>query len=201
MTAHTPPERRNPEIDWEAIERDYRAGIKTLREIASKHHGTNHVAITRRAKKEGWERDLVARIQAKTDELVTKNAVTESVTKNPVTEAEIVLENAAQAAAIRLGQRKDFARLRTIITGQMTELENSGSEDKPAIDLSERSKIAKQLADTLRIAVDLERREFGMDKVAQADDPLTAMLKRINNAAASAFKPVADDPAYSGMDD
>jgi hypothetical protein len=196
MTAHTPPERQQPEIDWEAIERDYRAGIKTLREIASKHPGTNHVAITRRAKKEGWERDLVARIQAKTDELVTKNAVTESVTKNPVTEAEIVLENAAQAAAIRLGQRKDFARLRTIITRQMTELEESDG-----IDLSERSKIAKQLADTLRIAVDLERREFGMDKVAPTDDPLTAMLKRINSAAASAFKPVADDPAYSGMDD
>jgi hypothetical protein len=72
---------------------------------------------------------------------------------------------------------------------------------RAVISLPERSKVAKQLAETLRIAIDLERREFGMDKIAAADDPLTAMLKRINAASGSAFKPVAVDPAYSGQDD
>jgi hypothetical protein len=144
------------------------------------------------------------------------------------TETEIILENGAQAAAIRIGHRKDIGRLRVIITAQMDELEaSSGPEQarqlrelgdlmreeddsgrdrlndvyRAVISLPERSKVAKQLAETLRIAIDLERREFGMDKLA-TDDPFTAMLKRINSAAAgSAFRPVAVDPAYSGDDE
>lgn len=43
---------------WERIELDYRAGVMSLREIAASHPGTNHVAIARKAKSEGWTRDL-----------------------------------------------------------------------------------------------------------------------------------------------
>ena len=45
-----------PAPDWEKIEADYRAGILSLREIAEAHPGTNHVAIARKAKREGWSR-------------------------------------------------------------------------------------------------------------------------------------------------
>lgn len=44
-------------IDWEAIERDYRAGLKTLRQIADEHSIT-HAAVNKRAKIQGWSRDL-----------------------------------------------------------------------------------------------------------------------------------------------
>jgi len=43
--------------DWERIELDYRAGIKTLRQIADEH-GITHGAVNKRAKRDGWERDL-----------------------------------------------------------------------------------------------------------------------------------------------
>ena len=43
--------------DWERIELDYRAGIKTLRQIADEN-GISHGAINKRAKRDGWERDL-----------------------------------------------------------------------------------------------------------------------------------------------
>lgn len=42
-------------IDWESVEREYRAGIKTLRQIGDEH-GVSHVAITERADKHGWIR-------------------------------------------------------------------------------------------------------------------------------------------------
>jgi len=42
--------------DWERIEVAYRAGVLSLREIAALNPGVNHVAITRRAKKQGWIR-------------------------------------------------------------------------------------------------------------------------------------------------
>ncbi|MGX9080421.1 hypothetical protein ACWTQY_31690, partial [Klebsiella pneumoniae] len=46
-----------PAPDWERIELDYRAGVKSLREIAD-GSGVSHVTISKRAKKEGWVRDL-----------------------------------------------------------------------------------------------------------------------------------------------
>ena len=51
-----------PAIDWEAIERDYRAGILSVREIGAKC-GCTHTAINKRAKRDGWERERAARQQ------------------------------------------------------------------------------------------------------------------------------------------
>lgn len=46
--------------DWEAIERDYRAGVLSLREIAIPN-GITEGAIRKRAKRDGWERASVVR--------------------------------------------------------------------------------------------------------------------------------------------
>lgn len=63
-------------IDWVAIEVDYRAGIKTLREIAGEH-GITHPAITKRAKRHGWER--TERINpAKKDRSVAVSAIAQA---------------------------------------------------------------------------------------------------------------------------
>ena len=53
---------KKPRVDWEAVERDYRAGVLTLREIGERYD-CSHVAITKRAKKEGWVRDLAPKIR------------------------------------------------------------------------------------------------------------------------------------------
>lgn len=50
-------------IDWEKIELDYRAGVKTLRQIADEHD-ISHVSINKRAKRDDWVRDLSAKIKA-----------------------------------------------------------------------------------------------------------------------------------------
>ena len=50
--------------DWERIEADYRAGLLSVREIAASQ-GITHGAINKRAKRDGWERDLSAKIKAK----------------------------------------------------------------------------------------------------------------------------------------
>ncbi|TPG76325.1 hypothetical protein [Pseudomonas arsenicoxydans] len=65
-------------IDWERIELDYRAGLFTLREIAAQHDVT-HGAINKRAKRDGWTRDLAERIRSKADELVSKELVSSLV--------------------------------------------------------------------------------------------------------------------------
>ena len=47
--------RRNGGIDWQAIERDYLAGLLSLRELAEKH-GCSHSTIANFAGRHGWTR-------------------------------------------------------------------------------------------------------------------------------------------------
>ena len=47
--------RRNRAIDWLAIERDYRAGLMSLRALGQKH-GCSHSTIANFASRHGWAR-------------------------------------------------------------------------------------------------------------------------------------------------
>lgn len=49
----TRPERCNREIDWRAVEADYRAGTLSLRQMADKHD-CSHSAIANFAGRHGW---------------------------------------------------------------------------------------------------------------------------------------------------
>jgi len=109
--------------DWERIEVAFRAGVMSLREIASAN-SVSHVAIVKRAKKEGWERDLKAKIQAKADALVNKQAVTAEVNaQKAAVEREVVEANAAQIARIRGEHRSDIGRARALVVSLLSELE------------------------------------------------------------------------------
>lgn len=187
-----------PEVDWEAIEGDFRAGVLSLREIAALHPGTNHVAITRRAKKEGWVRDLNAKIKARADELVTRAAVTADVTEQQkATERQVIEANAERIAQVRGEHRGDIQRLRNLALGLLAELEGQSADpalleelgemlrkpDDKGVDklndlyqkiISTPSRIdsAKKLAETLKAAIGLEREAYGLDdKKTQATSP------------------------------
>lgn len=92
-------------IDWEKIELEYRAGVKSLREIASEQ-GVSDTAIRKRAKRDDWVRDLSAKIKAKADDLVRKEQVRAEVrTANHISEKETIEANANLTAGVRLTQR------------------------------------------------------------------------------------------------
>ena len=55
---------------WETIRAEREAGA-SFPELADKY-GVSHQAIQKRAKRDGWTRDLAERIQAKADELVKR---------------------------------------------------------------------------------------------------------------------------------
>ncbi|WP_289241951.1 hypothetical protein [Delftia sp.] len=184
---------RPPLPDWERIGLDYRAGIKTLRQIADEN-GITHGAINKRAKRDGWEQDLSQKIQAKADALVSRAAVSSQVSADTKVREQAVIDGNAQAVAdVRLGHRKDARRVRQLTNRLMDELEQQTDPatlaklqelaaavvapgEKPGrdrygelleavISLPERSKTLKVLAESLRIVVDMERTAFGMDKV------------------------------------
>jgi len=80
-----------PDIDWERIEADYRAGLLSVREIAAEH-GITHGAINKRAKRDSWTRDLGAKIKAKADALVSKEQVSKEVSTEAKVSERILVE-------------------------------------------------------------------------------------------------------------
>ncbi len=184
--------------DWEAIERAYRAGLLSIREIASTQ-GITHGAINKRAKRDGWERDLKAKIQAKADALVSKRTVsTEVSTKQTDTEREIIEVNAEVIANIRMAHRGDISRGRRLTNKLLDELEaltdeqgtikeliaqlkDADRDDGDAMSdvlalankmgaLPSRTKTMKELAETLKTLVALERQAYDLDTKSGGND-------------------------------
>ncbi|RQZ57432.1 hypothetical protein DF057_28730 [Burkholderia cepacia] len=180
--------------DWERIEAEYRAGVLSLREIAKLHPGVSHVSIKRRADKEGWTRDLAEKIQAKAEDLVTKQAVTSDVTaKRAVTEREVIDANATRIAQVRGEHRADIARARQLAMSLLSEVEAETSgiahlqelgellfnpDDRGRDRLNEiymkvissagRIDSMKRLSETLRHLISLEREAYG---IKEAEKP------------------------------
>ena len=63
--------------DWEAVERDYRTGRFTLRELETQH-GVSYAQISRKAKELGWSKDLREVIKQATDAAVLRETVTQA---------------------------------------------------------------------------------------------------------------------------
>ncbi|WP_435930077.1 hypothetical protein [Dryocola sp. BD613] len=174
--------------DWEAIESAYRAGLMSIREIASQH-GITHSAINKRAKRDGWERDLKAKIKAKADALVSKREVSRTVSTETATSERILIEaNAEVIATVRMEHRGDIRRARTLANSLFDELgaecadvgalEKLGElmlnpDDKGQDRLNEiyrkvismpgRVKSMKDLSDTLKTLIGLERQAYGIE--------------------------------------
>jgi hypothetical protein len=186
-----------PAPDWERIEAEYRAGVLSLREIAQPFK-VSHVAIAKKAKTLGWERDLGAKIQAKAEALVNKRLVTSEVNAaRAVSEREIIEANAERIAQVRGEHRSDINRLRTLglsllgeLEGQSAKLEDLEalgellrSENEAGVDrlndlyhkiISTPGRVdsAKKVAETLKHAIGLEREAYGLDpKKGDGDKP------------------------------
>ncbi|WP_434681347.1 hypothetical protein J3P77_09600 [Pseudomonas sp. R1-18] len=181
--------------DWEAIERAYRAGLLSIREIASTQ-GITHGAINKRAKRDGWERNLKAKIQAKADALVSKRTVSIEVSsKQADTEREIIEVNAEVIANIRMAHRNDISRGRRLTNklldelegltdnrhlfeelGELLRSEDDNGQDKrndlyqKIIDLPGRSKTMKEMAETLKTLISLERQAYDLDSKQGGND-------------------------------
>lgn len=187
-------------VDWELIERHYRAGILSLREIA-KECGVTEGAIRKRAKKDGWARDLTGKIQQRADDLVRKEAVrTPSTQLTPASEKEVVEANAELQYRIRMAHRQDIGRTRSLFAKLMDEVESqsdnleifeklgelldeSGTNERgtwvndklneiyrKVISTPGRVDSAKKLTEILEKVVKLERQAFGLDDDAPAEE-------------------------------
>lgn len=115
------------EIDWTAIEKDYRAGIKSNVQI-SKEQGVSEKLIRNKAKQFSWTKDLSGAIRAMAAEKVRALAVREKSEQNSISEevsddAAIIEENANIQATVIRSHRKDLSKAREVAQLIFQELE------------------------------------------------------------------------------
>lgn len=174
--------------DWEAIESAYRAGLMSLREIASQH-SISEGAIRKRAKRDDWSRDLAAKVKERADDLVRKQEVRKKVrTESALSERVLIEATAEVIACVRMEHRGDIKRARQITNALFDELgaecadvaslEKLGEmmfspDDKghdrlneiyhKVISMPERVKSVKALSDALKNLIGLERQAYDID--------------------------------------
>jgi hypothetical protein len=213
------------QIDWELIQREYRLGQKSLRQIAAEF-AVQPSAISRRAKKDGWVQDKSHEVRAISEAQLLLSNTGKATEK--ATPSRIDIEAAAQARTdLILAHRRDIPAARKLAMAMFTELQlqtdgiellkqlgelihapDEKGQDKrnelylKVISLAGRAATLKTLADSLKTLVTLERQAFGIeDKEAAPADALTTLLHGIAAGNANAFRPVAQDPDHEPDED
>lgn len=194
-------------VDWEAVERDYRTGHFTLRELEAKH-GVSYAQISRKSKEHAWTKDLREVIKQATDAALLRETVTEA--QKDVTET--VLVAAEMNTRVIRAHRKDLSDARAVAAGMLAELQHCTPADQDAmvkvlagegaepadlaaararvqraLSLGVRISCIKQLSDTFDKLQVAERRAFGLDDKTERQpsslaDMATDELKRMREA-------------------
>jgi hypothetical protein len=190
-----------PTLDWEAIEREFRAGQFSVSEIG-RIYGVSHTAILKRAKKLGWSRNLAQRVR----EEVSARLVSDEVS---ATTARETIEAAAERVIQLVREhRRDIRTGREAVSALVTELRNvtdgrnaiesaieAETGDDPngrrratmlrAVSLGSRASIAASLSVALKNLISIERHAFGLEtgKADGSNDSGTAGLAERLDAA------------------
>lgn len=144
----TKPASKRQRFDWEAMESDWRAGIKSKKQLAEEY-GVSRAAIDKHWAAAGIERDLSDRIRAAARAKVTRASVTPKVThRAKVTEQDIVEAESELQSRMHLSHRKDITQKRELVAKLFAELE--GITD--GADLIEQLTLALAQADQEKLA-------------------------------------------------
>lgn len=192
---------KRQKVDYARIEKGWREGILSPRQLAEQYtketgQSVSHAAIIKHFKKQGVERDLNAKIQSKSERLVTQAMVTKKVTKEQRLQDKQIVDSASvHIAEIKLSHRKDFNRFKKTISDLQQELDELNALKDPD-NLALRTKVTKDLVETHAKIVTLERQAYNMDKeTVQVTDPLQELISAINGG--SSFGVVKHDPELS----
>ena len=195
--APAPAKRRD--TDWDAVERDFRTGKFTLRELGDKYD-LSHAAIGKRSRDKGWLQDLGEAIRQATNARLTKELVSKEVSEGFQEVSNTVLAAAEINTQVILKHRKDIEATRKVASALLQELGNAGTlaneqellaeilaagspSDpqklaaartmvKKAFDIGNRIGSVKLLADTFAKLQVSERKAFGLNDSGDDDDSL-----------------------------
>ena len=170
--------------DWEAIEADFSAGVKSIRSIATEH-GVAESTIRKRANRDGWQRDLSTSVRSAVKAKLVRGKGAQSDVR---TDADIIDSASSEMAQVVMGHRTLISRWSGISTRLADTL------DSIEVDEANHNEFARSLnsgVDALGKCIKLERQAYGMDddKPEQghervlADDDLDARIAALTKQA------------------
>lgn len=192
--------RRSDEpIDWEAIEREYRLGDRSIRQLATQFK-VQASAISRRATKDGWVQDKSAEVRALSEAQLLKSN-TSKATPRKATDKATPDRNDIEAAALArtnliLGHRSMLQRNMEVAMRHLAELEaqagdpeaferlgalmTDGDDDArdrlneiyhKVIATPTRIDSHRKLVETLKHLIAVQRQAFGISDGYQGEPP------------------------------
>lgn len=212
-------------VDWERIEADYCAGIKSIREIA-RENGITDKAVRDKAKAQDWTRDVSVKVSAKAEKILrTEQLRSQLRTENAVSEREIIEASAQAIVNVKLSHRKSIGRQRALVEKLLAEVEaqTDGSEDfarlgelledpdergidklneiyKKVIATPQRIDSIKKLAETLKHLIYLEREAFDIVPApTPQDNAMLALAKSIQGNTLPIVQEDDDDDGDKGQ--
>ena len=163
--------------DWEAIEREYRAGQLSIRQIAA-NHGVTHGGVRKRAANEGWTRDLTEKVQQAVKQRVVSSAVSNHPSREKVdTEREIIAAAADRGASAVHGHLARAARLARIAERNLECLEALQSGQPLPFNCQTgkgdcTTTLIKATADLIERSANMERKALNLDGQDGEDKPI-----------------------------
>lgn len=158
------------QVDWEAIEREYRAGQLSISEIA-RQNGITEGAIRKKAKALGWQRALVAKVRKAVREKLVR---ADGTNAQRASDSEIVDGAATRGFEVITSHRKDLQqlhglkrvlmdRLAIVLQGATPEGPCLGDKESPGDLLEKLSRITARL-------IPLERQAHNLDEDPETPD-------------------------------
>lgn len=172
--------------NWKEIEKEYRAGVLSVNEIA-RRNGITHAPVLRKAKREGWTRDLSNKVRKKTREELLKGTGTNEGTRHNAKEDEEIVDQAvSRTLQVVECHRKDinsgrglcnmlFGQLEEAATARdeiADEIADETKDDKTinrrnqmlrAVALPAHASIMRDLSTAMKNLIGMERQAFGLD--------------------------------------
>jgi len=166
-------------IDWEGIEKEYRAGQLSIREIA-RQNNISPAYIVKKAKENEWLRDLTPKVK----QLVNSRLVNDGV--NSINEKDIVEQAADRAIKIIQVQRNDIKQAIVSCEKLFTEMEEQTTrpiaigkgKDRKIVEIDvtaiEKASPFFSLTAALKNLVLLQRQAYNIDQspTGSEDDPI-----------------------------
>lgn len=187
------------QTDWDAIEAEYRAGLISNSELGRKYD-ISEGAIRKRAKAQGWTKDLTAKVQtAVRDKLVREEVRATNTRTNSRTDAEIIEAAAETAVQVVQIHRRDVRNGRLICAALFAELQDTSANSEiiaesidsetqddtsptrrnqmmRAISLPTRARAMLDLSAAMKNLVAVERQAFNLDDKQDKQDGKTVVI-------------------------
>lgn len=182
--------------DWEAIHAEYRAG-QLSNVMLGKKYGVTEGAIRKRAKAEGWQKDLADAVRQQ----VKEKLVRDEVRAPNARDREIVEAAATTGAEVVRRHRRDISKGQDIVSmlfGQLEDAASNRAELEEAIEeetkgdetsrrrtqlmrlvsLASHAGVLRDLSAAMKNLIPLERQAYNLDEM-EHEEPYEERLRRL----------------------